>query len=141
MFGAPESKKEAAPERHKDDMAILQTQIDKLLEQGEPGVTVKALIRIGPKKPEDDRPRPLKVVFAGPNDPKRLLSTAYKLRGNGLIMRPDLSLEDRAKLREAATELRNRTREGETGLTIANFRVIQRKRLIQHPLVLRATMS
>ena len=99
-------------------------------------MTLKALIRIGPKTTENHRPRPLKVVFAGPDDPRRLLVRAHKLRGGNVAMRPDLSPEERSKLRDATIELKARKENGEQGLTIVNFRVVRRLRLLTKPLVM-----
>ena len=122
-------------------MSVLQRVIDKVLDKEDTGVTVKALVRLGSRDPESGRSRPLKVIFTGPEDPKRLLRRAYRLKGEPFVLRPDLSPEDRLKLQQATKELKSRTQNGETDLTIVNFRVVRRAPILRKPLLLKPNLS
>ena len=141
IFGASESLKPLPQERHAEDMSVLQRVIDKVLDKEDTGVTVKALVRLGSRDPESGRSRPLKVIFTGPEDPKRLLRRAYRLKGEPFVLRPDLSPEDRLKLQQATKELKSRTQNGETDLTIVNFRVVRRAPILRKPLLLKPNLS
>ena len=122
-------------------MEAISDLIPKLLEEGDPEIKIRQLFRLGSKPDVADRPRPLKVVFASASMPKLLLSRGWRLKGTNVSMRPDLSPEERVKQREAVSELRARTQNGEKDRTIVNFRVVRKRKLLFKPIVLTAPIT
>lgn len=145
VFNVPETVDDNVVRRHQADITHLQNLINSLLNSEEAAVEVKAVTRIGPYAAEavQAKPRPMKVIFTNPKDPIRLLKQGRKLSGQPISIRPDMDVETRMKMRAALAELRERTGNGETNLTIRNFRVVKRRqpRLMPQPLLLRALPS
>ena len=96
-----------------------------MFDESEVGVKVISAFRLGKRK-EDfvTNPRPLKVVLESESESQRVLSRTYRLRGQPFYVVRDLCPEDRAKMREALSELRRRKELGETNLKIVDFRVV-----------------
>lgn len=88
---------------------------------------VISAFRLGKPSTNPVRPRPLKVVLNNVDSAKAVLHRAHRLKGNGVRILRDLSPEDRAKLRTALDELRDRRAAGELDLVIRDFRVVRRR--------------
>ncbi|CAI2736920.1 unnamed protein product [Dicrocoelium dendriticum] len=118
-------------ERILDDIKWLKLCVSKLLPPGFPGVTVRKLTRLGnvPIATPNPRPRLLRVVLSTPEERKSLLRFAFKLKGSGVSVQPDLPLADRLKLKEAIKDLKTRRAAGEQGLRLVGFQVVSRKLL------------
>ncbi|CAH8571812.1 unnamed protein product [Dicrocoelium dendriticum] len=116
-------------ERMLADLQWFKICISKLLPPGFPGVTVRKLIRLGsvPVDASGVKPRLLRVVLSTPDERNTLLRFAFKLKGSGVSMQPDLPLTDRLKLKAAIKDLKARREAGETGLRLVGFRVVSRR--------------
>lgn len=127
LFNAPESQECDPKNRMEHDRLLLEDMVSKLFELGEPGISVSCAFRLG-KKPDDpmSRPRPLKVVVDSENDCLRIFSRIHRLKAEKYRVARDLSPEDRKRMREAVSELKQRRAEGETHLVIQDFRVVRR---------------
>ena len=138
FFNLSELEEGTPADKLEYDTKCLCHTLQLLLTSSDDPVAVKQLFRLGSKGSSDARPRPLKVIF--PNDaiPTMLLRRGYRLKDSGISMRADLSPEDRERLKIVTQELRQRTANGEKDLIIVNFRVVRRRKLLAHPLLVSA---
>ncbi|CAH8588495.1 unnamed protein product [Dicrocoelium dendriticum] len=136
IFHAPESESSDPRIRYEHDVAFLQNLVDKLLDPDELGIHIKRVLRVG--KRTANTPRPLRIVFENDVTPARLLSRLWRLNGLKIHVRADLTLEERNRLQTATIELKRRTQQGESNIHIVNFRVVQKRQLINKPVLLMA---
>ena len=138
FFNIMELEDGTTTEKLDHDSSCLSSAIQKMLTPTDEPIQIKQLFRVGSKGPSETGCRPLKVIFPEARSPKFLLTRSYRLKGTKISVRPDLSLEDRDRLRAAVAELRTRTLNGEKDLMIVNFRVVRRRKLLAQPLVVQA---
>ena len=132
ILNIPESTAETSQTRLDDDVKALRQCLAPLFVEGEElvaaAVKVKGAFRLGRRHEEpQSHPRPLKIVLGSPEEAQSILKRAHRLKGQAVRILRDLSPEDRIKLKQALTELRNRQALGETNLFIRDFRVLKRK--------------
>ena len=134
VLNLPESSSTVSQQRLNADLQELRTCFTKLFVAGEEEVAaairVKSAFRLGKRLVDDagvSNSRPLKVVLNTAEEAQALLRRAYRLRGTPVRILRDLSPEDRLRMKEALSELRERRANGETDLFIRDFRVIKRK--------------
>ena len=140
LFKAPESKSTVPESRYDDNVEIIRTIVNNLLDGTSDSVTVMKVIRIVKLNTDDGDAscRPMKIQLKSEAEAKLLLAKAYKLMGQNLSLRPDLSKEDRQKRKELVEQLKQRTTNGERDLVIRDFCIIKRS-LRKAPVILRAT--
>lgn len=127
LFNAPESEDLDSKNRIEHDRRLLEDMVSKLFDVGERGITIVSAFRLGKKTAEPHgRPRPLKVVLDSENDCFRVFSRTFRLKSEIYRVARDLCPEDRARMKAAVLELKNRRAAGELDLMIQDFRVTRR---------------
>jgi hypothetical protein len=135
FFNVPENDADAAQNCLTHDCNQITETVQRLLAQGDATVAVHQVYRLG-SKPANSRPRPLKVVFGSVEIALFFFSRGYRLRGQNVSMKADLSPEDRERQKKAVQELKTRTSEGEKDLIVVNFRVVRRRKMLTSPLMI-----
>lgn len=127
VFRMEESNENTPEGRYDDDISLLKSMVSKLLDEGDPGITVHRAIRLGKRDETGNRPRALQVVLENAQEVNRLLGRAYRLSSTPWFIRADLTREQRDQQKEAVSQLKERRKNGETNLIIRDFRVVRRK--------------
>jgi hypothetical protein len=135
FFNMAESEDPVPINRLEHDKDAVKTLLSNLLEPMDDPIIIKQIFRLGSRS-TGGSPRPLKAIFASAAHVKLLLSRGRKLKGSPISMRPDLSPEDRSRMKAALEEKKKRTDAGEKDLIIVNFRVVRKRLLLREPLVL-----
>ena len=147
VLNIPESSSAIPQQRLNADLEELRSCFTKLFVNSEEkmaaAVRVTSAFRLG-KRPSADsdavHPRPLKVVLNSEEEAQWILRRTYRLQGTPVRILRDLCPEDRLKLKQALTELRERRANGESDLFIRDFRVMKRKpRVRWEPLKIQLT--
>ena len=134
VLNIPESSFAIPQQRLNADLEELRSCFTKIFVDGEEelaaAVRVMSAFRLG-KRPTADsdavHSRTLKVVLNSEEEAQSILRRTYRLQGTPVRILRDLSPNDRLKLKQALTELRQRRANGESDLFIRDFRVMKRK--------------
>jgi len=134
VFGLEESTSNDAGVRVDEDLESMQSVVSKLELQQEADIT--KIIRLGRKPDQPDaKPRPLMVTLQSEEAKMELLHMAKNLRKfkegglDRIYIYPDMTPKQREARKKLVIELKSRQSNGESGLIIAESRII--KKLIQ----------
>ena len=104
-----------------DTKAFVEVSCESLDVDISPPNTVKDVLRLGPKRNESDKPRPLRVTFSDITTKRQVLQNSKLLkRGKHhyIYVNPDLTPQQRQKAYEVRQELKRRKASGDGGLYI-----------------------
>jgi hypothetical protein len=127
ILNVPESGSDLAADRLAHEKYFLQNVVSKLFEDGENGINVEMVFRLGRKSDDPSKPRPLKVILRDVDECRRVLARTYRLKGENYFIVRDLSPENRSRMRDAVKELKERRANDEQNLKIVDFRVVVRE--------------
>ncbi|VDP43210.1 unnamed protein product [Schistosoma curassoni] len=126
IWNQEESKDDDPDNRHSQDLQLVESVIRNVLPGEVSGLDITKVIRLGKwVGSETHSRRILKLVLGNFEERDMLLNNARKTRDSNIRIRPDWSLNDRIKWKNALTELRTRKLNGETNLTIKGFWVVR----------------
>ena len=139
LMNVPESDADASQERVDHDVRHVRDCLQHLFTSGEEEIAKNTrpinVYRLGKRTTE--KYRPLKIVFAAEREVEYILARTHRLKGLPVRVLRDLSPEDRARMKEAIQELREKRANGDTDWIIRDFRVVRRRpRIKWHPLQL-----
>jgi len=135
IHGVTESQDQSTDNRIMEDNVQIEELLHKLdLDR----VSVNKAIRLG-KRPDssDAKPRPLKVTLASEEQKIDVLKKAKnylrrKEGENGVFIHQDLTPNQRKRRQELVKELKRRQSQGEQNLMIANWKIVERRRQVEH---------
>lgn len=132
LVKAPESMDPHPENRIMHDRDLLKKYISKMFDSDEDGLFVEMAYRLGKRSDQPElNPRPLRVVLESSDACERVFKRTYRLRGESVFVLRDLCPEDRVKMKQAVEELKRRKDQGESNLTIVDFRVVPKRPIIR----------
>jgi len=142
--------KEPAAPATEDRKAEDEGQIMDMLHQMKcDSISVDSLVRLGrkPDDPQNDKPRPVKIVLASEEQKEKVLRQAKNLRGmrdrgwDRVFIHQDLTPKQRAKRQQLVKELREREKNGEKSLLIVNGKIVVRRQRETHDAISDSNVS
>ena len=128
MYNIPESDKQNAEERQKEDEDFCKDLIESSLEVDNTAVKIQKVVRLG-REPKQGRTRPTLLVLENESQKITLLKNSRKLRTEtdpikkAVGIAPDMTPKQREHDYYLRQEIRERKAQGETGLYIKNGRL------------------
>ena len=127
VHALPESEYESVEERKEDDLSTLKSIINDTLNLD---LDIVNPVRLG-RKPNSERPRPMKFSVADFESKRRILGAGKKLKNHqdysSVYFTPDLTKSQRDAAFQLREEKRRREKAGERDLVIRNWKIVTRK--------------